>query len=98
MENPFDKVYEIDAHHAAVLAQAFLSANNPDEFWAILRYACCVDQKAGGFYQAYLGGRIFDAWCAEQEFDSEEAFEDLRRLASEYKTSCQEIPGLWRLS
>lgn len=95
--NPFDKVYETDAHHAAVLAQAFICGNTIDEFWAVLRYACRVDDKEGGYYQAYLGGNIFDDWCTEQEFDSSDAYEDLRRLAWEYKDSCESCPQLWKL-
>lgn len=89
---PFDAIYETDAHHAAVLAQAFITSHYIDDVYAILRYAERVDEKAGGFYTAYLQGCHFEPWT-----DHNGELISRAHLANKYKDSCDGIPGLWRL-
>lgn len=98
MTNPFDNIYEIDAHHAAVLAEAFVQAYDAGEFWAILRFACRRDGKSDGFYQAYLDGKHFDEFMdvTAGRFRPE-AFETLKDLAYDYREACEYDPVFYKL-
>lgn len=96
--NPFDAVYEIDAHHAAVLAEAFCASNDSeDAFWAILRFADARDGKPGGFYGAYLDGRHFSEY-----FDTTHGtFQDfcaLREMAQAYRDDCAPHSQFYKLA
>jgi hypothetical protein len=98
MENPFDMLYEIDAHHAAVLAQAFCSANNKEELFAVLRFASSRDDKATEFYGGYLDGRCFQPHFNDSFDISDEVFEKLKDLAWAYRADCLKCPQTWKLA
>lgn len=99
MKNPFDAIYEKhDAHDAAVIAEAFCTADNTDEMYAILRFACARDGKSGGYYQAYLEGKAFTQWQGYDGMFNDACFDDVRELAQSYREECHPHHQFYKLS